>query len=117
MLDEKMIEKMFENAWQSCGYFPSKKCDSYSVKDFKQGFKAAINLLLPIIQKQDEAISFYGDRAKWFVVENYIGEKVSGLISICDIDYDEDKNEQGGRLARSTKQEVSEMIKRLGGEG
>ena len=31
----------FEQAWQSCGYEHSSRCNSHAVNDFKQGFQAA----------------------------------------------------------------------------
>lgn len=107
MLDEKTIEKMFWNhCYGSNEYVLSKELELFC-------FKAAINLLLPIIQKQDEAIRFYADTSNWAQSHR---SAFTQLLSSKDCD-DADGEMIGGKLARSTQKEVSEMIKRLGGEG
>lgn len=120
-IDEKTIEKMFEE-WVS----DSSNLTSEEVKKFREmneqerirfalanGFKAAINLLLPIIQKQDEAIRFYADRSV-YGHSNEIESSDWDAFEISDFMVPRTIM-VGGKLARSTKQEVSEMIKRLGG--
>jgi len=128
-LTEEQINKMFET-WNS----KSSNLSASEVKAFRRmneqerigfvlenGFKAAINLLLPIIQKQDEAIRFYSDDGA-----NYWHSDADNSPDVYDcidrIDLEEvnyffgGKFKVAGKLARSTKKEVAEMIKRLGGE-
>lgn len=102
-IDEKTIEKMFDSV-----YGDSIDKDSWTYEMIRDGFKNAINLLLPIIQKQDEAINIYANKYAWNGTH----------INPDDYWFDETQGHfTGGKLARSTKQEVSDMIKRLGGEG
>jgi hypothetical protein len=55
MIDKDLREKMFEAAWKKAGYHESKYCDSHSVNSFKEGFNAALDLILPLLEQSLEA--------------------------------------------------------------
>ena len=93
----KLTDEMIERAWRLCGYEASKYCDSHSFRSFTEGFKAAFDILLPIIEKQNEALEFYKDEF---------------LYKYGDGDYMEIFKDEGKR-ARSTLAFVEQEIKKI----
>jgi hypothetical protein len=89
----------------------------------RTAFTAAINLLLPIIEKQREALEFYGDWKSWKdcrhpIHESYFAEikNDKSFIEYTEADGDTFKSWFGGCRARNTLSEVEAELKKLTGE-
>lgn len=102
-LTEEQIECMFRvhYADDTGEYSPMQSLDDWGYQ--YTAFKAAISLLLPIIEKLQESNEFYTSLEVWDDANDNVMEL-----------YSEGCHRYLGELARNTKQEVKQMIEKLG---
>jgi hypothetical protein len=93
-------ERRLQNRWHR-GTFKA----AYSLRD------AEIDLLLQIIEKQSETISFYADKANWYRYE------IEGDdVEVVTKGPNEIDDWIGGKRARTTQAEVQQIVERLTNE-
>lgn len=122
MITQEMIDAMFEDLWKKpylkspygTGdglYSPASLAVGRKKDAAKEIYKSAINLLLPIIEKQNEALGFYGARETF---NNDMNPRRRHNLSVLP---DEDIEDQiAGKRARETLAWVDEEMKKWGKE-
>lgn len=119
MITEKICEEAFEKYWE----YEGKNLDGGMGFKFcmKHSMQAAFKLLMPIIEKQNEALVFYGEDNNW--VQHH-DSGLSVLGDRCTMYHPDDYEDisgnscliksKGGKRARATLKQVEEELKNLG---
>lgn len=83
--------------------------------DARKVFESAFNLLLPFIEKQNEALKFYGKDA-WIELDEHPNHLIEVKANDCNLNDETTRQLIGGKTARSTLSFVDSELKRIGGE-
>lgn len=98
----KIMTKILQEEMEQACDNGSRQAKIYPRDDFYAGFRAAHEILIPLILEQREALEFYARREHWGCEEDYQGFVVYGIIDIDDQEKIKDLGhfEYGGKRAR-----------------
>ena len=105
----KITDEMLESA-MSKAFDEWFKDNGYEEISQRKAFKAAFTLLMPVIERQAEALGFYGDPS------NYKGFFINEIKLSDRGELPGTKIKVGGKFARQTQCEVEEMLGEWGGK-